>query len=525
MERNKKKFLLIIGTLLIISICVGISYAYVMFTATQSGINVVNSDCFELTFSDVAGSDINLTRTFPMPEDEGAQTRPYTFTIKNICSYNSNYDVTIETLSTSTLNTNNLRVKLDNEPSNILGSISSNETKTIDSALSSKTIARGTLISNEEKTYNLRLWIDYDSTREESTNKNYEAKVVVIATVNKNDKYITLNTNGGNLSQNRIFLNIGDKLGVLPTPTKDDSDFLGWYSDSELTNAVTSDTIVTEELANLYAKWACSYNNFAGYLRCLEESTTVLPDDGTSDHNMRYTGTNPANYVNFKLSDGTYETWRVIGVFNSNSHGSSSDKVKIMRDETLGNMAYDSSNSNNWNNASLKEILNGDAYKYVGSELIDDASWKLGGNRTAYAVLINTWYECERYNIVYDAWPGKVALPYLSDFGYSIENGEKRNFCLNKDMYNWNGTGYRDVCLTSSWMYSSSIDWWTLTATSGTTNSVFYLRTGQYLGSGEKTKYNHGVRPAVYLKSNVKCDNCNEADAGTIDNPFELSLQ
>ena len=446
-------------------------------------------------------------------------------TIKNVCSYIADYDITLEAINTSTLSADYLRSKLNDNNPITLGSIANNENLVLQNASYSKTLGSGSLLENEEVSYDLRLWVDNDSTKEQSANKEFKGKVVVVASVNKGNHMITLNTNGGSIANSRLFANVGKSIGNIPTPTNDEGEFLGWYSDSELTNAVTSDTIVTEELANLYAKWACSYNNFAGYLRCLEESTTVLPDDGTSDHNMRYTGTNPANYVNFKLSDGTYETWRVIGVFNSNSHGSSSDKVKIMRDETLGNMAYDSSNSNNWNNASLKEILNGDAYKYVGSELIDDASWKLGGNRTAYAVLINTWYECERYNIVYDAWPGKVALPYLSDFGYSIENGEKRNFCLNKDMYNWNGTGYRDVCLTSSWMYSSSIDWWTLTATSGTTNSVFYLRTGQYLGSGEKTKYNHGVRPAVYLKSNVKCDNCNEADAGTIDNPFELSLQ
>lgn len=66
---------------------------------------------------------------------------------------------------------------------------------------------------------------------------------------------IKLNTNGGILPKYYIYPYIGDKFVNLPVPLKDDYIFDGWYSDSSLTNEVNSNTVVTESINNLYAKY------------------------------------------------------------------------------------------------------------------------------------------------------------------------------------------------------------------------------------------------------------------------------
>ncbi|MBP3285200.1 MAG: InlB B-repeat-containing protein [Clostridia bacterium] len=63
------------------------------------------------------------------------------------------------------------------------------------------------------------------------------------------------NSNGGSTVATQIVKN-GDTYGTLPTPTKTNYTFAGWYKESSLTNQVTSSTTVTATGNHtLYAKW------------------------------------------------------------------------------------------------------------------------------------------------------------------------------------------------------------------------------------------------------------------------------
>lgn len=64
---------------------------------------------------------------------------------------------------------------------------------------------------------------------------------------------VTFNSNGGSTVAN-ITKTSGQTLGTLPVPTKAGSTFIGWFSDSNLTQAVTASTAVTSNMT-LYAKW------------------------------------------------------------------------------------------------------------------------------------------------------------------------------------------------------------------------------------------------------------------------------
>ena len=65
---------------------------------------------------------------------------------------------------------------------------------------------------------------------------------------------ITLHPNGGTVTPNTITVEYNNAIGELPTPTKANNTFDGWYQDQELTIPVTSQTALTAD-ADFYAKW------------------------------------------------------------------------------------------------------------------------------------------------------------------------------------------------------------------------------------------------------------------------------
>ena len=190
MSKKCKILLCVIGIFLVTSILIGISYAYYIFSVSQSGSNVVRTDCFEIIYSD--GNAINLSDTIPLSDKEASELDPYNFTIKNICNQAVDYNVNIETLNTSTMDLDAVATKLDGRKKQILGSIEDNENIVNNNATSSKTIYSNILKAGEEKTHNLRLWVDIDATVEQSVSKEYESKVVVSGVMHPNYSESTL---------------------------------------------------------------------------------------------------------------------------------------------------------------------------------------------------------------------------------------------------------------------------------------------------------------------------------------------
>ena len=137
--------------------------------------------------------------------------------------------------------------------------------------------------------------------------------------------------------------------------------------------------------------------------------------------------------------------------------GSKEDLVKIIRDDSLGNIAWASSNVNDWSTASLQTTLNGDYYNgtYATGAFKNDSTrnaiesvvWNLGGTADDYTTssngLASHWYGYERGTTVYSGrpttWTGKIALMYPSDYGYATAGGTTTNraSCLAKELYNW----------------------------------------------------------------------------------------
>ena len=228
-----------------------------------------------------------------------------------------------------------------------------------------------------------------------------------------------------------------------------------------------------------------------------------LYEDEYEEGKYTYKGANPNNYVTFNNEEAG---WRIISI---NSDGT----IKIMRDVSIGNMAWDSSTylgNNNWNRpADLNTYLNGEYYNSLTSTAqsqIVDGTYNAGGityDNNDMQNQIN-----EEKSIISKV---KIALPTVSEYLRANSNKNQcGTFSLNNDNYS--------ICKNSDWMFNNGY-WWTLSSHSGTIDCVCYIN-----DYGDVTDHNayrniFAVRPAVTLSSSVQIT----GGDGSKSNPYTLS--
>ena len=180
MNKGKTIVLTVIGILLLLSLMIGISYSLWKVNLFQTTANTLASDCFNITFTEA--NNIELLNTYPMYDEDGSKLSPYTFTIKNNCASYATYQVQLEILNTSTLNDQYLKVMLDTKTPDLLTNYREGEI-TLENAKSSYILDNNALDKNEEKTYNLRVWLDENVTLETEgvQNSTWSAKVTITA--------------------------------------------------------------------------------------------------------------------------------------------------------------------------------------------------------------------------------------------------------------------------------------------------------------------------------------------------------
>jgi hypothetical protein len=266
----------------------------------------------------------------------------------------------------------------------------------------------------------------------------------------------------------------------------------------------------------------------ASYITKLASTDTVnlVADDETEDHNIRYIGADPSNYLCFD-EDCSNGKWRVIGLMNNmrtESNGIQS-LVKIIKADRVGLYVWDSNSVNDWSTASLKDELNvGAIYEsYIEdyNVLFESVTWNLGGWSTS-SITPSEYYIYERGTEVYSGrpttWTGKIALMYPSDYGYATSGGDTtdRALCLSTQLYSWNS--YSD-CYENDYLFDSSTYQWTLTPYSSHSDSVVIVRSEGYVYGCYASP--HGpVRPVGYLISTASI----LSGEGTSDSPWIISM-
>ena len=351
-------------------------------------------------------------------------------------------------------------------------------------------------------------------------------------------------------------------------------DFIASYIDGEWSNEIPGkddgyvvDKIVCDNGATATwdnEEWGINIRNATKKIKCsvffivkplsaTEKITTLATTDTTNfatddpDNNIRYIGANPNNYVYFNCSDysnqsdSTCEKWRIIGVFKNmtKEDGSQEDLVKIIRDDSLGSIAWDSNNVNDWSTASLQTTLNGTYYNgtYATGAFKNDSTrnaiesvvWNLGGTAnytTSSNGLASHWYGYERGTTVYTdrptTWTGKIALMYPSDYGYATAGGTttNRESCLAKELYIWNDSGVSD-CKNNDYLFKSAYTQWTLAPDSSDSYDAFYVYLAGDVDYSGGVYYTSAVRPAAYLKSSISLSSVGD---GSSTSPYQLKV-
>ena len=282
----------------------------------------------------------------------------------------------------------------------------------------------------------------------------------------------------------------------------------------------------------------------------------------TNSHEYRYIGAEVNNYVSFNN-----DLYRIIGVFDSNSHGvSGTEMVKLIRARILGGASwgvYNTDNSageysgytNDWtgksttSKANLNVLLNeyfynktstssnyGDCanwtYFYsdnsdktkdcsniitygIDSSLrgyIESATWYLYGSGTSQSK--QNWYLCERGgNSCTTSGPNtgdasvtsKMGLMYVSDYLYASGYYSSTDTTTQQEFYYGN----------ENWLYKGND--WTQTPYASGADFTWSVEGGR---ANPTYAFNpNGWRPTFYLKSSVYVT----GGDGSFDNPYTIA--
>jgi hypothetical protein len=192
MRLRYQSALAIIAILILVMLFIGSSYALWKVTKYQNGVNVIETGCFSLSFSEQSSS-INLTNAYPISDEKGLKTTPYVFTLTNTCTVDAEYDVYLNALKV--LDTESNSIKIDDSLIRYAFGSSTTTTNTLSLAKknddtssfsyeknidSSYVLASGTLKQNESIQYSLRLWIGEDATTD-INNKKFEGVISTVA--------------------------------------------------------------------------------------------------------------------------------------------------------------------------------------------------------------------------------------------------------------------------------------------------------------------------------------------------------
>ena len=321
---------------------------------------------------------------------------------------------------------------------------------------------------------------------------------------------------------------------------------------------------ITYNYANIYDTDSDD-NTSGGLMNDKLGGTTTSLDGG----NIRYYGANPNNYIYFNCSDysnqssSTCETWRIIGVFEG--------KLKLIRNKSIGYHSWDNKDTstgaetnlgkNDWTTARLMKLLNPSKYYTVDSNdnnlgqilyyngasgkcysgqnnatvdcdftstgiknnttrnMIAETTYNLGGWNGS-SIYPNQIYGYERGTKVYTGrpttWKGKIALAYISDYGYAVD----LNQCKDKTLNNYSDS----TCTSNNWMKTiitnnGSNPGWLLTPDSSSSTHAWYVPSDGDVRYSSATYGAYWAAPVLYLSSKLGI----ESGDGSSSNPYKLS--
>lgn len=315
---------------------------------------------------------------------------------------------------------------------------------------------------------------------------------------------------------------------------------------------------------NIDVKGNIKYKTIQQLKKKVVTSGDGLYSDWTENGRYIYRGSNPDNYITF---NGEQAGWRIVSIENDGT-------IKIIKNETLGNKEWDLAGTRNpetstycvngttygcnaW--ASTQNLVgtpsvftlyypNGnpttDTTTYSGT-VIADASLNTYLNGKYYTNSLN---EDKKYIVNHDFYVGTPGSrpPNSSNENLELDVSQEKLYVWNGKIGLINATDYIKAtttstctniyvawpgmegnCGTANWLKAKDDYYWTITpfsnelrrgiwivASNGDLNNT---SAGLLYGNNQHVDYNVYVRPALFLKSNIKLKG-----NGTSDSPYEI---
>ena len=235
---------------------------------------------------------------------------------------------------------------------------------------------------------------------------------------------------------------------------------------------------------------------------CNAESGDGLYKDIYEEGKCTYKGTDPNNYITFNG-----ETWRIISISEDNS-------IKIIRKESIGNIAWDDTNINNWERpSSLNTYLNKEYIETIkDNDKVVNYVWNIGNiveeNDNLDSQIIDEYKQKSK--------PLLVGLITVSEY---IRANSNMIECGNINLNNTN----KEKCITTNWMYNivpKEGYLWTI-STNGETDVfdiIADIYNPGYINLHNYANADHvGVAPVLNLSPNIVLEG-----QGTEQNPYKI---
>ena len=229
---------------------------------------------------------------------------------------------------------------------------------------------------------------------------------------------------------------------------------------------------------------------------------TLIQTNAVNENGYRYEGSDPDNYIQMEKTDGTKETWRIIGLLPDGANGENVIRVRKLGYETA---AYDTNNTSNWSKTTLYSQLSS-IYSLANYKNTVNYKMYIGQLSTLYNLTSTSLYNAERTSGVYT---GSVGLMYPSDYGYAVLASD----CVRTTaVLNY---GSSSSCKKNNWLYQGSNSWqWLITAASAY-GAYYILESGDV---GNRSISNFGsFSPVMALKSDVLV-----TGSGTQSDPYVM---
>ena len=550
---NKTKQKIYVGLLLTVVMVMGLSYAYFFLRKEQTNSNVIGTrSCLDTSFTEDT-SEIILTDAFPISDERGLTKDPFTFTLTNNCDSYVDVQITLyseyrESTDSTYLKDDYVKVNLSPKgattgTSNILSALSLGD---IDTTRKAYILEKTGLKENETKSYDLRLWMNSETTNEQGLNKTWKGKIIVTVTAAKELPTLLskiLGENNANVSEPQT------------TPGSAIS------ADTEAVLASTEDDYET----SYYFRGAVT-NNFVEYANMCWRIVRITGNgsikmvlynyNGLTSINNTPSSSTPCNVTGNDLSLARFEGDTYKSAFNTNRYNnkyvgfmySSTPASSYAATHANNNPSTILSNLNKWYTNVLSKQANFKDSQLADTIWCNDKSVVTDTTFSPYGWTLETQYGYETNSNYYGATKrlistsggvggtgpslicpidnngGKLSKFTLSDIAYGngALSGYTKVGLLTADEIAFAGGTYRS---SNSTYYikgnTSSSEWWALSPYGFNTGYAYVwdVYDDGTLGSSNVNSVG-GVRPSVSLVSSTKV-----TGEGTATNPYKVIMK